>query len=210
MPIVEPQAKRAVAFFDGQNLFRHAKSAFGHIHPNYEPQKLFNAICEQSGWISNSVRFYTGVPGNQGDVMWREYWSNRLLQMKRAGIVVTSRELRYHTEQRLGQAGTIEDVLVAREKGIDVRLALDIVRLARRNEYDVGVIFSQDQDLAEVANEVKEISREQSRWIKLVSAFPFGGQATTSRGVAGTDWFKIGQVMYDANLDPRDYRPKKK
>ena len=28
---------RAIAFFDGQNLFGHAKSAFGHSHPNYDP-----------------------------------------------------------------------------------------------------------------------------------------------------------------------------
>ena len=26
----EPTVKRAVSFFDGQNLFRHAKNAFGH------------------------------------------------------------------------------------------------------------------------------------------------------------------------------------
>ena len=28
---------RAVSFIDGQNLFRHAKDAFGHHHPNYDP-----------------------------------------------------------------------------------------------------------------------------------------------------------------------------
>ena len=30
----------AVAFFDGQNLFQHAKAAFGHFHPNYDPRGL--------------------------------------------------------------------------------------------------------------------------------------------------------------------------
>jgi uncharacterized LabA/DUF88 family protein len=210
MEIVEPVEKRAMAFIDGQNLFRHAKAAFGHIHPNYDPQRLFAAICADKGWKGQGVRFYTGVPGPKGDPMWQEYWSNRLLQMTRAGILVTKRELRYHEIEVRKADGSSEIKRVAHEKGIDVRLALDVVRLARQKQYDVGVIFSQDQDLAEVASEVKEIAREQSRWLKLVSAYPFGPSATATRGIDGTDWLKIDQSLYDANLDPKDYRPAKK
>jgi hypothetical protein len=33
---IEPSIKRAVAFFDGQNLFHAAKQAFGYRSPNYE------------------------------------------------------------------------------------------------------------------------------------------------------------------------------
>ena len=35
----ETANKRAVSFIDGQNLFRHAKDAFGYYHPNYDPYK---------------------------------------------------------------------------------------------------------------------------------------------------------------------------
>jgi uncharacterized LabA/DUF88 family protein len=210
MPIAEPAEKRAIAFFDGQNLFRHAKTAFGHIHPNYDPKKLFGAICLEKGWKSQGVRFYTGIPGTSGDPMWQAYWSNRLLQMRRAGIMVTSRELRYHEVQSVQPDGTTKTEKVAHEKGIDVRLALDVVRLARQKQYDVGVIFSQDQDLAEVVAEVKEIAGEQFRWIKIVSAYPSGPNATSSRGITGADWLPIIQGVYDQNLDPKDYRPVKK
>ena len=48
----EPHVKRAVSFFDGQNLYRHAKDAFGHHHPNYDPIKLSKAICAACGWTS--------------------------------------------------------------------------------------------------------------------------------------------------------------
>jgi uncharacterized LabA/DUF88 family protein len=209
MDVVEPIVKRAVAFFDGQNLFRHAKAAFGHIHPNYDPKKLFEAICAENGWRNQAVRFYTGIPGAKGDPMWQGYWSNRLLQMRRAGIMVTTRELRYHDIEVMQADGTPKIESVAHEKGIDVRLALDVVRLARQKQYDVGVIFSQDQDLAEVVSEVKEIAREQTRWLKVVSAYPNGPNATARRGIDGTDWYKIEQPLYDANLDQRDYRPKK-
>lgn len=207
--IIEPEEKRAVAFFDGQNLYRHAKSAFGHIHPNYDPKKLFTATCQKYGWKDQAIRFYTGIPGAQGERMWQLYWSNRLLQMRRAGIMVTARELRYHNVEVPQLDGSVKTESVAHEKGIDVRLALDVVRLARQKQFDVGVIFSQDQDLAEVVSEVKEIAREQGRWVKLVSAFPSGSNASAGRGIDGTDWFKMDQAFYNANLDPRDYRPGK-
>jgi hypothetical protein len=35
---VEPEVKRAVAFFDGQNLFHAVKNAFGYKYPNYDRQ----------------------------------------------------------------------------------------------------------------------------------------------------------------------------
>jgi uncharacterized LabA/DUF88 family protein len=92
------------------------------------------------------------------------------------------------------------------EKGIDVRLALDVVRLARQNQFDVAIVFSQDQDLAEVASEIKDIARSANRWIKIVSAFPHGPDATSTRGINGADWFPIDKELYDQCLDQRDYR----
>lgn len=204
----EPAAKRAVAFFDGQNLYRHAMEAFGHHHPNYDPIKLFNAVCAVRDWHNHGVRFYTGTPAVDKSPMWHGYWSKRLLAMRRAGILVTSRPIRYRETEITQSDGTILKVDTPQEKGIDVRLALDVVRLTRSNQLDVAVIFSQDQDLVEAADEVREIARLQNRWIKVVSAFPVGPCATTKRGIDRTDWFEMDQTFYDACLDPYDYRPK--
>lgn len=203
----EPTAKKAVAFIDGQNLYHHAKAAFGHTHPNFDPNKLFDSVCERMDWVNRGVRFYTGVPSAKNNPFWHGYWSNRLLAMRRSGIHVTSRPLRYYREEirHDNNEATVIDVPV--ERGIDVRLALDVIRLARENQYNVGVIFSQDQDLAEVVSDVRDISRTQSRWIKLVSAFPSGPSASVRRGIDGTDWFRIDQELYESCLDQRDYRP---
>ncbi len=140
--------------------------------------------------------------------MWHAYWSNRLLVMRRAGILVTNRPIRYRETEIALSDGTVTTVETPQEKGIDVRLALDVVRLARGNHLDVAVIFSQDQDLAEIVDDIREIAVSQERWIKLVSAFPAGPDATTDRGIDKTDWFPMDQTFYDACLDPRDYRPK--
>ena len=90
-----------------------------------------------------------------------------------------------------------------------MRLALDVVRMAREELYDVGLIFSQDQDLSEVADEVKSISVAQARWVKLACAFPASPAYQNRRGINGTDWIKIDRATYDACLDPNDYRPKR-
>lgn len=205
----EPATKYAMAFFDGQNLYRHAKDAFGHHHPNYDPAKLHAAVCAAHGWTPNLVRFYTGVPSASESPMWAAYWSNRILALKRAGVFVTTRPIRYHTETINNSDGSQSVVTTPQEKGVDVRLALDVVSRARRREFNVAVIYSQDQDLCEVVQEMKEIATEQDRWIKIACAFPDGPAATSKRGIDKTDWIRMDQAFYDACLDPRDYRPRR-
>ena len=135
----EPKTKRAVSFIDGQNLFRHAKDAFGHHHPNYDPLLLAEAVCARQGWFSQQVRFYTG--------------------------------------------------------------------LARNGDLDVAIVFSQDQDLAEVASEIRDIARSTNRWLKIASAYPGSSTATPRKGIDRTDWIVLDRRVYDRCLDPRDYRP---
>ncbi len=203
----EPAVKRAASFFDGQNLFRHAKDAFGHHHPNYDPHKLAKAVCAAKGWTVSGVRFYTGIPEAAHSTFWHDYWARRLTAMRRAGITVISRRLRHRVEKVVLLDGTEHQIPVLREKGIDLILGLDVVRMARSGAFDVAVIFSQDQDLAKVAREVRDISQSQGCWLKVVSAFPDGSGATSSRGIEGTDWFRMDRAFYGDCLDPRDYRP---
>jgi hypothetical protein len=94
------------------------------------------------------------------------------------------------------------------EKGIDVRIALDIMRQAIDGTCDVALVFSKDQDLSEVVDEVKLISQQQDRWIRLACAFPESPATGKQRGVNGTEWIRIDRALYDRCLDPLDHRPK--
>jgi hypothetical protein len=96
----EPTSKRAVVFVDGQNLFHAVRAAFGYSHPNYDVLALGRAICATKGWASVETRF--GVMG-------------------REGIHVVSRPLRYRNQTVRLPDDTEHTVLVAEEKGIDVR-----------------------------------------------------------------------------------------
>ncbi|MCE9637958.1 MAG: NYN domain-containing protein [Planctomycetes bacterium] len=205
---VEPAIKRAIVFFDGQNLFHAAKDCFGYTFPNYEPILLAEAVCKTQGWTLAGVRFYTGVPDARDDARWQHFWFEKLNHLKRRGAFVFSRTLRYRNKQVKLPDGSTHSFLAAEEKGVDVRIAIDIIRLGHGRDYDIAVVFSQDQDLSEVASEIRVIASEQGRWIKLASAFPWSLTSSNARGINKTDWIRVERAVYDACIDPRDYRPK--
>lgn len=202
----EPPIKRTITFFDGQNLYHSAKAAFGHTVPNYDVLKLSLALCKPMGWELVQVRFYTGMPDFADDAHWHRFWEAKLLHMSRQKVHVFSRSLRYRNQRVRLPDGSRQTIMVAEEKGIDVRIAIDVIRMAHHREYDVALVFSQDQDLSEVADEVRVISREQNRWIKMASAFPVSPVVGKQRGIHKTDWLPITREIYDNCLDLRDYR----
>ena len=201
----ESPAKRAIAFVDGQNLFYAAREAFGHDEPNYDIGSLARQVCRSQGWQLTEVRFYTGIPDACNNPRWHFFWTRKLAAMERQGIIVYSRPLRYRDRRVTLPDGTQHSALIGEEKGIDVRLALDVTALAHRRAYDVALVMSQDQDLLEVAEEIRTIAREQRRWITIACAFPQSPDSWNRRGIDKTDWITIGRELYDQCLDLRDY-----
>lgn len=193
--MIEPQVKKASFFIDGQNLFHAARQTFGYTHPNYDVKKLAEKVCELKQWKLSEVHFYTGIPSPQRSRRWHLFWNEKLAMMGRHGIKTFSRSLSYSNGE-------------GREKGIDIRIALDVVRATLRNLCDAAVIFSQDQDLSEVATEVRYIAKMENRWIKIASAFPVSQTSKNKRGINNTDWIKIDRDIYDQCIDKRDYGPK--
>ena len=206
----EPSTKRTNVFIDGQNLFYAIKYAFGFTYPNYDPTTLAQAVCKANGLTLQTIHFYTGIPDIHDDPIWNHFWTAKLAVMGTRGIKVFSRHLRYRNQPVRLPDGSTTTVLIGQEKGIDVRLALDVVRQGRENQYDVALIFSQDQDLSEVADEIKSISIQQNRWIKIACAFPVSPTYENKRGINGTEWLRFDRALYDECLDFNDYRPKPK
>ena len=202
----EPALKRTVVFVDGQNLFHAVREAFGYTYPNYDIRALAERVCTDQGWQLIQARFYTGIPDAHDDPRWHGFWSAKLGVMGRQEVYVFSRSLRYRNRAVHLPDGTTHAFLAGEEKGIDVRIALDVIRLAHRAEYDVAVIMSQDQDLSEAAEEIRAIAREQNRWIKIACAFPSSPTSRNRRGIDKTDWIKIDRATYEECLDRRNYR----
>jgi uncharacterized LabA/DUF88 family protein len=215
LPLPEPAIKRTFAYVDAQNLFNAAKEAFdefeGYDYPNYDPIKLAECICRIQSWKLEKLHIYTGLPEYSDP---RHSWWNRKLQVLGSrGVQTFSRPLRYREQEIVLRNGSKTYGRVGREKGIDVRLALDVVRHALENLYDVALIFSQDQDLSEAVKDLKLIAEQQGRWIKSACAFPVGaapknaaGVERNERGVNGAKAIRIPKSLYDSCLDRTDYR----
>jgi uncharacterized LabA/DUF88 family protein len=198
-----PAVARAIAFIDGQNLFAAARDAFGVKVPSFDVVALSHAVAEAQGWEVHGVRFYSGVPTADDNQRLHRAWSSQLREMRTQGVHVTVRPLRRRRKSVRLDDGTTAEFTVLEEKGIDVRIALDIVRVVSDGACDVVLLFSQDQDFAEVALDVRAIAQAQRRWLKIATAFPVGEGTTNRRGVDRTDWIPMSRATYEACLRHR-------
>lgn len=189
-------ARRGIVFIDGQNLFHRAKREFGHQWPNYDPAKLARLLCQRSACEVSQVRFYSGVPSASSNPFWHFWWANKCCAMSRAGIKVITRALREHDNGRY---------TALHEKGIDVRIAIDMVRAAHEGEAARLILVSGDQDFVEVAQEVRRLARGAGRELRVASAYP--DPSGLCRGIYHTDWLPISAADYEACLDLRNYQP---
>jgi uncharacterized LabA/DUF88 family protein len=194
----EPASKRAVAFIDASNTRASAKRAFGDAFANFNPVALAEEVCTAQGWTLAGISYYLGVPDVRVTEDGHYTWIKRCARWRKQGVRVFTRTL-LQDEQ-----GT------AREKGIDVRLALDAAGQCRDDAYDVALIFSQDQDFSELAAELRAIAREQKRWVQVVSIFPVatgGGEASKSLGgISGTIPIHLGEDEFRKVLDTPENR----
>jgi hypothetical protein len=142
----------------------------------------------------------------------RPFWDRKIKAMKQQGIIVFTRNLRYYS-----QTAPSGPVYLRQEKGIDVRIAIDIISTAISARCNVILLFSQDQDFSEVAGEIRAIAkqRQRNRWLKIASAYPYEPapsclslvppKSSNIRGVNETDWIRISRPEYDSCLDPAQY-----
>lgn len=214
-----PASPRLNVYIDGQNLFRSSQRCFNDVdvpYANYDPIALGRLAASWSpGAILNEVRFYTGVPRLDIDDAERylaHFWIDKINHYSgfRAPIrfVGFTRTLAYRFSSNRPPE--------AREKGIDVRLALDLVLGAIDDDYDVAVIFSQDKDLNEAVDSVHHERSRVGRWIHLECSFPIPdattiqsryGNSVDRMGLANTRWRRLDRAMYSGCRDSRDFRP---
>ncbi|MBW2261110.1 MAG: NYN domain-containing protein [Deltaproteobacteria bacterium] len=139
---------RVVCFIDSSNLFSYLRDAFG--SGKYRQGALCDAVAgperELVQW-----RFYAAVlPDGESDRQKARYEAQqgffKLIRSRPRGVLCLGRFL---------VEGEIPHQRL-REKGVDVHLAVDLVRLAARDEYDVAIVMSGDEDLVPAIVAVRE------------------------------------------------------
>jgi len=146
-------ADRVVVFVDYQNARMRLRESFydpttaPFTRGQFHPRKLAEVLVavDAPARELKQVRVYRGFPSNKHDptgygACRRQIASWNLVP----DIEIITRPLRYPRNY-----GTVPRSVSGppEEKGIDVKLAIDVVTLAIRNEYDVGIIVSEDTDL---------------------------------------------------------------
>lgn len=192
---VPGRRRRVAVFFDGRNARGAAAKAFECDElANFSPRLLARQVCESQGWQLASVSYYIGLPGEgrtvQGES--RDDWERRLVAWRRQGVRVVTRTLSGRNK----------------EKGIDVRLALDMTQQFRRGHYDVALIFSQDQDFKEVVEELRELGRLEGRAIVTACAFPGREDLKYNRGIDNVDQtIVLPREVYEKSLETAAAHP---
>lgn len=202
-----PDLHRVVLFIDYQNAYSGAREAFFqkndfHSKGQFHPTLLGNNICGRDVTRMprelGEVRVYAGLPSSSREP--RSYGA-RMRQIsgwEKLGITVVPRTLRYPRDW---------PSTPAQEKGIDVKLAVDLVMLKMQNAYDVGIVFSGDTDLLPALEAVCDLAAADNSPFPEVCSW---GQPRSGRPrlrVAGKDirchWFDRNQ--YRQVQDTTDY-----
>lgn len=203
---------RLIVFIDYQNAYMSARETFVDRSSHYtrgqiDPWALGETIMKlddearKDGETSvlHQVRLYCGLPDSRKDAVGN---AARLRQIRSwgrmPGVVVSYRPLRYPREY---------PVQPPQEKGVDVQLAVDVIRMALQGEYDTGVIFSRDTDLRPLLETMSDLYPKTGINCHVAT---WQDDAGTRRGLRvpgkGIWCHYIGRHAFNSVEDLTDYR----
>ncbi|MBM4177242.1 NYN domain-containing protein [Candidatus Gribaldobacteria bacterium] len=147
--------KRVSIFIDGGNFYFKLKELRNKTGKNYSLLGFdFRGFAQ---WLVGErkigeIRYYIGTVKRQknnekSEIMYGN--QQRLLRyLQKQNIVVSLGQLIRHPDKTY------------HEKGVDVRIAVEMIRYARQDKYDICYLLSSDTDLVPAVEEVKDIGKE--------------------------------------------------
>jgi len=154
--------KKAFVFIDGSNFYHRIKSIAQYFTKEtgdeFSTSRFnFRGFCKEIVGTNNllEIRYYIG-------------------QIKRPNPSAKNNQKAqqlYDDQQRLTRYLQNENIIVRfgkliksagsyHEKGVDVQIAVEMIRFARQDKYDVAYLVSSDTDLVPAVEEVKDLGKE--------------------------------------------------
>jgi uncharacterized LabA/DUF88 family protein len=202
-----PAPSRVTVFIDGANLFNSAKRRFGYKEPNADIAKLAKAVVAlKPNRKIEAIYYYIGVPRIEHDNRRHGWWDRKITAMGKLGVKTIRRHLKPR-DLNIDISGVVHHkstTMKLIEKGIDLRLGLDLVKYTLDQSFDIAIIFSQDGDLAEAVQDAFQIAAQQKRRIAIECAYPIDG-FFPQYGINQATPIEFDRTVYDACLDPTDY-----
>lgn len=147
--------KKAFVFIDGGNFYFKLKGLKTKLNKNYSLLNFnFRNFAE---WLAKpneliEIHYYLGAINqqNNNEKSQKMYADQQRLFMKlqNQNINVILGQLIQHPDKTY------------HEKGVDVRLAVEMIRYARQGKYDIAYLISSDTDLVPAVEEVQSIGKK--------------------------------------------------
>jgi NYN domain len=200
---VAASLESVVVFIDYQNVFMAARQCFhqgpyGPADGQIDPLRLGQLIVDRRRRPSTlkQVRVYRGLPDATKEP--RAYAANerQTASWVQSPLINVFRRPLNYPRTWPSEKG--------KEKGVDVALAVDFVRLAVRGTYDVGVLMSTDTDLVPALEAAMEI---KTTGVHIEVAAWAAKQANRRLSIDGRlPWcHRLGESDYKSVRDDRDY-----
>lgn len=221
--------KRIVVFFDWQNVYKRCRGALfgdhtqdnvqGQVFPHLTAQLLRDRVYAYASTRPDhplhgqdlelsEIRIYRGAPRNDRDPKAYDAFQRQTRAWKSVNnrTFIVKREIHYPritADQPDSIATTTEK---PREKGIDVSLAVDLVTMGVKHEYDHAIVFSSDMDLAPALEFVIEQNIHDAT-APSVSAAAWKGGSRLRTNTQGRNLFVhwLNMDDYEGVKDDRNY-----
>ncbi|HEV2250487.1 MAG TPA: NYN domain-containing protein [Candidatus Limnocylindria bacterium] len=197
---------RIVVFIDAQNLYQDARRTFftpaddrtrGQISPRRFGEVLV-PVRPGADRKLHQVRIYTGRPSSSRDPQtYGAHMRQCAAWSSQPGVVVVPRSLRYPRNWPTERA---------QEKGIDVHLAVDLVRGYVADEFDVGIVASTDTDLVPAIEALFDLDKRRGFDPVEVCAWKSKSESKQIRLIGRELWCTdLLAHHYNRAADPTDY-----
>lgn len=156
--------KRVIIFIDGSNLFHSLWECYRtHI---LDIQELAVKLCCVNREL-RQIRYYYSPFIKQINSHMYTIQQKYIETIKNHNNVYISEGkyvkkpilLKRETMEKIKANINAEDLWTYIEKGIDVKIAVDMITLAFKNAYDVAILVSGDSDFVPVINQLKELKK---------------------------------------------------
>ncbi|MDP2630597.1 MAG: NYN domain-containing protein [Candidatus Uhrbacteria bacterium] len=140
---------RRLVIIDGSNFYHKAKVLAPNIHfSTFNYRKLFEDIAGSS---QISIEYCVG-----------EIRLNKLADEKARSMYAGQQTLFYYLQKQrivVKKGFMLKNQGVYHEKGVDVRIAIDIVRGALKDEYDTCHVVSSDSDILPAIRDAMDVGK---------------------------------------------------
>lgn len=145
---------RAVVFIDGSNFYFKLKALTntteGKIRLlDFQFDRFAARLVQPNNLVE--TRYYIGALRQRGNEKSEKMYADQQKlfgRLQQQHIAITLGQLIQHPDRSF------------HEKGVDVRLAVEMIRFAREDRYDVAYLVSSDTDLVAAAEEVKLLGKK--------------------------------------------------